>query len=183
MVCFENAGKINTQKTIEIALKISEERKIENIVFPSTSGWTATFFENVKNKNLVCVTHAYGFAEKGKNEMDKSTRFKLENNGIKILTTTHVLSGAERGLSKKFGGIYPIEIISNTLRMFGQGVKVATEIAIMALDAGLIPYGKKIISLGGTEEGVDTAIIIVPSYASIILETKIIEILCKPVYF
>ncbi|MEJ5283726.1 MAG: pyruvate kinase alpha/beta domain-containing protein [Brevinematia bacterium] len=183
MVCFEKAGKTNTQKTIEIALKVSEERKIKNIVFPSASGWTATFFENVKNKNLVCVTHAYGFAEKGKNEMDKATRLKLENNGIKILTTTHVLSGAERGLSKKFGGIYPVEIVANTLRMFGQGLKVATEIAIMALDAGIIPYGEKIISLGGTEEGVDTAIIIVPSHASMMLETKIIEILCKPVDF
>ncbi len=183
MVRFEKSGKINTGKTIELALKVSEERKIEHIIFPSASGWTASFFENVKNKNLVCVTHAYGFAEKGKNEMDQTTRLKLEKLGIKILTTTHVLSGAERGLSRKFGGIYPVEIIANTLRMFGQGVKVATEISIMALDAGLIPYGNKVISLGGTEEGVDTAIIIIPSHASTIFETKIIEFLCKPVDF
>ncbi len=183
MVNFEKAGKTNTQKTIEIALKISEERRIENIVFPSASGWTASFFENVKNKNLVCVTHAYGFAEKGKNEMSEEKRKELENKGIKVLTTTHVLSGAERSFSRKFGGIYPVEIAANTLRMFGQGVKVAVEIAIMALDAGLIPYNIPVISLGGTEEGVDTALIIIPSHASSFLETKIIEILCKPINF
>ncbi|MCX7821180.1 MAG: hypothetical protein N2258_05840 [Brevinematales bacterium] len=182
MIGFEKAGKINTRNVVDIVLRVSVERKINHIVFPSASGWTASLFKGV-DKNLVCVTHAYGFAEKGKNEMSEEKRKELTDSGIKVLTTTHVLSGAERGLSRKFGGIYPVEIVANTLRMFGQGVKVATEIAIMALDAGLIPYGEKIISLGGTEEGVDTAIIVIPSHAATILETKIIEILCKPVDF
>jgi len=33
--------------------------------------------------------------------------------------------------------------------MLGQGVKVAVEVAGMALDAGLIPFGEEIIALGG----------------------------------
>lgn len=183
MIGFERAGKENTSKTIEIALNSATERKINYIVFPSASGWTASFFENIKDKSLICVTHTYGFAEKGKNEMSEGKRKELENKGIKVLTTTHVLSGAERSFSRKFGGIYPVEIAANTLRMFGQGVKVAVEIAIMALDAGLIPYNIPVISLGGTEEGVDTALIIIPSHASNFLESKIIDILCKPINF
>ncbi len=182
MILFNKPGKENTGKTIEIALLAAKEKNIDYIVFPSASGFTASFFDNV-DRNLVCVTHAYGFAEKGKNEMSIETRERLEKKGIKVLTTTHVLSGAERGLSKKFGGIYPVEIIANTLRMFGQGVKVACEISIMALDSGFIPFGKPVIALGGTEEGVDTAIILIPSHAASIFDTKILEILCKPVNF
>ncbi|MGC8766024.1 MAG: pyruvate kinase alpha/beta domain-containing protein [Brevinematia bacterium] len=180
---FKSPGKGNTKATVELSLKVADEQDISNIVFPSVTGYTASFFKDVENKNLVCVTHAQGFSEKGLNEMQDKIREELCKNGFKILTTTHVLSGAERGLSRRFGGIYPVEIIANTLRMFGQGVKVAVEISVMALDAGLIPYGKKVIALGGTEEGVDTAVILIPSHASSILETKIIEILCKPVNF
>jgi len=91
-----------------------------------------------------------------------------------------VPSGAERGMSKTFGGAYPVEIIAHTLRMFGQGTKVCVEVAIMALDAGLIPYGEPIIAIGGTGQGADTAVIITPSHASGIFETKIHEIICKP---
>jgi hypothetical protein len=107
-------------------------------------------------------------------------RQQLITSGIKVLTTTHVLSGAERGLSRKFGGTYPVEIMAHTLRMFGQGVKVCVEISVMALDAGLIPYGQPVIAVGGTGEGADTAVILTASHASSILETRIHEIICKP---
>ena len=99
---------------------------------------------------------------------------------VNILTTTHVLSGAERGISRKFGGIYPVEIIANSLRIFGQGVKVTVEIAVMALDEGLIPYGEDIIAVGGTGKGADTAVVIRPAHAASILDTYIAEIICKP---
>lgn len=180
MILFPSSGKKNTEEVVKIALKASDEKNIHDIVFPTCSGYTASFFKGIKGKNLVCVTHVNGFVIKGQNEMSEEVRRDLIQSGMKILTTTHVLSGAERGLSKRFGGVYPVEIIAHTLRMFGQGTKVAVEIAVMALDAGLIPYAKPIISLGGTEEGVDTALILYPSHASSILETRIVEILCKP---
>ena len=96
------------------------------------------------------------------------------------MTAAHLLSGAERGLSKKFGGVYPVEIIAHTLRMFGQGVKVGVEIAVMALDAGAIPYGRDVVAVGGSGEGADTAIVIRPAHAQAILETHISEIICQP---
>ena len=67
-----------------------------------------------------------------------------------------------------------------TLRMLSQGVKVCVEIAIMALDADLIPLGDRIIAIGGTGNGADTATILTPSHAASVFETKIHEILCKP---
>jgi uncharacterized protein len=91
-----------------------------------------------------------------------------------------VLSGAERSLSSKFGGINPVEIIAYALRMLGQGVKVCTEVSVMALDSGLIPYGESVIAVAGTGRGADTAVIIKPAHAKDILSTRIQEIICKP---
>lgn len=177
---FESRGKHNTLETIKLALNTAKEKGIKHIVVPSCSGYTAKFFKDCKDLNVVCVTHVSGFEEKGTNSMTTDVRNELIDSGIQVLTTTHLLSGAERGISKKFGGAYPVEIMAYTLKMFGEGVKVCTEISIMALDAGLIPYDEPIIALGGTNVGADTAIIIKPSHASSVFDTKIQEIICRP---
>lgn len=177
---FNTIGKENTKETIDLALKAAKENGIKHIVVASNTGYTLDFFEDISNLNVVCVTHAYGYAEAGKSDMPKDNRAKLEARGIKVLTTTHVLSGAERGLSSKFGGVSPVEVMAHTLRMFGQGTKVCVEVATMAVDAGLVPYMEPVIAIGGSAHGADTAIILKPSHASKILDTKINEIICKP---
>ena len=50
----------------------------------------------------------------------------------------------------------------------------------MALDTGLIQYGKKIIALGGRGRGADTVAILTPTHAQHVLETHVHKILCKP---
>jgi len=177
---FDSPGKINSKDTAALALKAAEEKSIKFIVVASSRGETAKLLKNTSEINIICVTHANGYPEPGKSEMSQEIRKELGDLGIKVLTTTHVLSGAERGVSKAFGGAYSIEIIANSLRMLGQGTKVCVEVSIMALDAGLIPYGEPIIAIGGTGKGADTAVIITPSHASSIFETKIHEIVCKP---
>ncbi|HEX3027586.1 MAG TPA: pyruvate kinase alpha/beta domain-containing protein [Clostridia bacterium] len=176
---FESAGRQNTEKTIELTLRTARERKIEHLVVASTGGDTPRLL-NPKGLNVVCVTHAYGSPKPGENDMPEDIRKQLSDNGIKLLTATHVLSGAERGISKEFGGIYPVELIAHTLRMLGQGTKVCVEIAVMALDAGLIPYHTPVIAMGGSGKGADTAVILTPSHANDIFETKIHEYICKP---
>ncbi|TGE37913.1 hypothetical protein E4K67_12520 [Desulfosporosinus fructosivorans] len=177
---FDSVGKINTNETATLAMNAALEKNIRYIVVASSMGDTAKLLQNSNSINIICVTHANGYPEPGKNEMSQETREELTDLGIKVLTTTHVLSGAERGISKAFSGAYPVEIIAHSLRMFGQGTKVCVEVSIMALDAGLIPYGEPIIAVGGSGKGADTAVIITPSHASTVLETKIHEIICKP---
>ena len=177
---FEKPGKQNTLETLELSLKIARERGIKHIVLASSSGETADFFKNVKDINVVCVTHAFGYPTAGVNDMSEEKRKELLESGIKVLTTTHVLSGAERALSKKFGGISPVEVMAYTLRMFGQGTKVCVEVAVMAVDSGYIPYMEPVIAIGGSGHGADTAIIIRTAHASNILDSKIDEIICKP---
>lgn len=133
-----------------------------------------------KGFNLVCVTHQVGFAGPGVDEMEAAVREELLQQGVKILTTTHLLAGVDRAIRFKFGGVYPAEIMAQTLRIFGQGVKVATEIAVMALDAGLIPYGQEVIAIGGTAEGADAAIVVLPAHSNRFFDTEIREIICMP---
>lgn len=176
---FQTVGKANTEKTVELALEKAAQYAIDNIVVASCSGYTAKLLTG-KVKNLVCVTHANGYAAPGESDMPDQIRRELIDKGVKVLTTTHVLSGAERGISRKFGGIYPIEIMAQTLRMFGQGVKVCVEIGVMALDAGLIPHGQDIIVIGGSAHGADTAVVMRPAHAANIFDNYIAEIICKP---
>ncbi|NLC63722.1 MAG: hypothetical protein GX759_06640 [Thermoanaerobacterales bacterium] len=178
---WEKPGKQNTDKTVEIVKDAVKEKGIRYIVFPSSRGYTAEkLLKADLGVNLVCVTHVCGFKSPGEMEFPQNLREQLEADGIKFFTGTHVLSGAERGVSNKFKGCYPAEIIANSLRMLGQGVKVCVEVAVMALDAGLIPYDENIIALGGSSEGVDTAVIMRPAHAANIFDSWISEILCKP---
>ncbi|MEG6587059.1 pyruvate kinase alpha/beta domain-containing protein [Dendrosporobacter sp. 1207_IL3150] len=176
---WEKPGIENTTKTIELALSTAQERRIEHIIVASSTGETAVQLAEKLN-NFVCVTYVNGFFEPGQSTMLNVNRKVLEQRGIKILSTTHVLSGAERGISRKFQGSNPVEIMAAALRMLGQGVKVCTEIAIMALDAGLIPYGQEVIAIAGTGKGADTAVIVKPAHAANVLDTYISEIICKP---
>jgi hypothetical protein len=182
---FDKTGPANTADTIRRAVEEARARNIARIVLASNTGETALLLAAEAGRsgyagNLVCVTHVNGFVQSGKNEMSGEARKKLEELGFRVYTATHILSGAERALSRKFQGAYPVEIIAHTLRMFGAGIKVCVEIAVMALDGGLLPYGEPVIALGGTGRGADTAALLTPAHAHELFATKIHEILCKP---
>ena len=70
-------------------------------------------------------------------------------------------------LAQAFGWRVPFFVFSATAGQFADKydkarliryVKIA-EIAVMALDAGLLPYGREIIAIGGTGAGADTALV------------------------
>lgn len=179
---WESAGAQNTDETLDLALERAREKNIKNIVFASTRGETARKLleRNLEGLNVVCVTHQAGFRSPGEIEMDEATQEFLKGKGIKVLTTAHLFGTLGRAIRLKFGGLYPDEIVANTLRIFGQGIKVVIEIACMALDAGFIPYGEEIISIGGTGKGADTAVILLPAHGKNFFDTKVLEIICKP---
>jgi len=182
---FDSPGPEHTKATLELSVREAIKRKITHIIAASNTGATVlALAEEAKKQGydgqLLCVTHVFGFSENGKNELSDENREKLNSLGVKICTAAHALSGAERCLSRKFQGVYPVEMIAHTLRMFGQGAKVCVEIAAMCLDAGLIPWEKEVIAVGGSGRGADTAAILTAAYSSSILSTKVHEILCKP---
>ncbi|MGI6664900.1 MAG: pyruvate kinase alpha/beta domain-containing protein [Christensenellaceae bacterium] len=178
-VYFEKPGKGNSKEVAALVKEAVAAEKISYVVVASNTGETAKLFADCGAK-VICVTHVQGFHKSGENELSPVEKEALEKLGISVLTTTHVLSGAERGMSRKMGGVYPVEIMAHTLRMLGAGTKVGVEISVMALDSGLIPAGEKVIAVGGTGKGADTAVIITPAHAQDIFDTKLHTFLCKP---
>ena len=53
----------------------------------------------------------------------------------------------------------------------------------MAADAGLVRTDQDVISVGGTERGVDTALVLQPSNSADFLRLKVREMICKPSRF
>jgi len=176
---WEKKGPQNTDATVEEALRRARELKIKYLVVASNSGRTAEKFLG-KGLEIICVTHHVGFRNPGESEISDEMKEKMLQEGAQVLTTTHLLAGVERALRFKWGGLYPAEIIAAALRILGQGVKVCVEIAVMALDAGLIPYGEEVISVAGSATGADTACVIVPAHSNQFFDTAVKEIICMP---
>ena len=176
---WENKGPENTDRTIELAVQRSKELGIKHVVVASHTGATAEKLVD-SGLHVVCVGHHVGFKEPGLNEFPADTRERLAAKGVDVLITTHLMAGLDRSLRFQFQGIYPAEIIANALRMFSQGIKVCVEVAGMALDAGLIPHGEEVVSIGGSGRGADSAIVIVPAHSNYFFDTKIKEVICKP---
>lgn len=178
---WETAGSFNTERTLQLAVEKSKELGVSNFVIASCSGATARQLLTLASPaNIVCVTHQVGFAKPGEDEMLPENREYFLAHGVPVLTATHLLAGVDRALRFQFQGVYPAEIVANTLRMFGQGIKVAVEVSCMALDAGLIPYGQDVIAIGGTIEGADAAIVIRPEHSAQFFASQIKEIICMP---
>jgi hypothetical protein len=61
-----------------------------------------------------------------------------------------------------------------------QGFKVCLEIALMAADAGLVSVKREVVSIGGTGQGADTAVVLTPANAHDFFDLKVHEVICKP---
>lgn len=180
-VYFQSPGPDNTRRTLEVAGQRAEELGIESIVLASSSGETGLLAAHLfSSKNVVVVSHSTGFLKPDHQEMRDEYRKKIEEAGAKILTCQHALGGVGRAVRKKLGTYELEEVMAYTLRIFGQGTKVAVEIAIMAADAGLISTGEPCISIGGTNRGADTAVLLQPAHAQNFFDIRIMEILAKP---
>jgi len=125
---------------------------------------------------IIAVSICASFDEEGWT-MTSDEREELEGMGIKVLTSIHALGD---DVNDAFGGYVQNKIVRKTLYRFCQGMKVAVEIAIMAADAGLLDISSEVISIAGTGEGADTAIVLKPTYARKFMDLEIREILTKP---
>ena len=180
-VYFPEPGSADTERTLEVAKKRAEELGIKTIVVASTSGETGVkAVKLLANHRVVVVTHATGFPTPDVQELTEQNRAKILEKGGTILTATHAFGGVGRAVRRRFHTYQVDEIIAQTLRVFGQGAKVACEIALMAADAGLIRTDEEVVSIGGTASGADTALVIKPAHTHDFFELKVREVLCKP---
>lgn len=180
-VYFSEAGEINTDVTLKIAKERAEKLGIKTVVVASTRGETGVKASRLfQGYNLVVVPHHTGYRGPDVQELTHENKEKILKNGGKILITSHAFGSIGRAVRRKFNTYQVDEVIAATLKVFGQGTKVATEISIAAADAGLISVKEDIIAIGGTSRGADTALVIRPSNVFDFFNLKVKEIICKP---
>jgi hypothetical protein len=185
---FEEIKKENTEHTFSLALKRGKELGIKTFVVASTTGWTGVqamkAFEGMK---LIVVSHAYGSMQPNTWAFKPENLEQLKAKGIPMVTAAHAFGGITRAMGQMKNTAMPTtyvigDIVANTLRMFGQGMKVCCEIACMAADAGQVRCDEDIIAIGGSGRvgGADVAVVLTPANSHRLFETKIKEIICKP---
>ena len=182
IVYFDKPGKQNTDVTLKLAVERMRELGIKYLVVASSHGDTARKAIELLNddEKLVVVTYHTGFTREGENTMNPETENFLTKRGARIVRQSHILSGLERSISRKLGGVSRTEAIAEALRsLFGHGLKVCVEITVMAADSGAIPI-EEIVAVGGKSRGADTAAVIRPAHMNNFFDMQIKEIICMP---
>jgi hypothetical protein len=181
---FKKPGPQNSEDVMRAVRKRAKELEINNILVATCSGKTAfaalDALGKESNLKITAVTHVTGFREPNHQELGKETRRELEAKGVTVLTCQHAFGGIGRAVRNKLSTFQIDEIIAFALRTFGEGTKVAIELALMAADAGLVRTDEDVISIGGTGKGADTALVLQPANSSRFFDLKVKEIICKP---
>ncbi|MCZ7661489.1 MAG: hypothetical protein M5U22_00320 [Thermoleophilia bacterium] len=178
---FDHRGRTNTEEVLQLVQRRAAELGIAEVVVPTTGGATGIMAaEALAGLQVVVVTHSTGYAEPGRQEVPDATADEMRLKGARVLTATHAFGGVGRSVRKKFGTWTTEEIIAQTLKRLGAGVKVAIEVSLMAADAGLISPQREVIACGGTGHGLDTAVVLRPAHAQTFFDLDILEIICKP---
>ena len=180
-VYFDKPGEENTEAVLSIAKRRAEELGIRTILVASTVGNTAVrAVAALSGFRVIVVTESTGIRQPNVQEFTEENRRIVESKGGVILTTSHTFAGVSKAMREKFNTVVIGDIISNTLSIFGQGMKVACEIAMMAADCGLVRTEEDISAIAGTSIGADTAIVLRPVNSNRFFDLKIKEFLCKP---
>lgn len=178
---FEKPGKENTDVVMEIVKTRARELSINTIVVASYHGFTAEkAVKALEGKKIIVVG---GFLESTMQNLAETFSQgdeKLIKEKATVLIATHLFSGINRAMRKKFDTSSSGEIVAQSLRMIGVGIKVAIECTVMAADAGLVRTDEDIIAIAGTRGGADSAIVVQPVNSQDVFDLKVKEILCKP---
>ena len=181
IVYFDKPGVDNMEETLRIARQRAEELGIKTILLATTVGDTAVkAVDAFPGMKVIAVTHVTGMREPNFQEFTDENKQKFESKGGIVLTTNHAFTGIGGAMRKKFNQQSVGDIIANTLRTFGQGMKVVLEIALMAADAGLVRTDEDVVVIAGTGRGADTAVVLKPVNTSDFFDIRVREILCKP---
>ena len=179
------ARAAQTAATLTAAVQKAQKDSLP-IVCASTYGVSALMLVNIKQElgcksQLIVVRHHPHLKADRSGVvqlMPAETEEALLAAGVKIVTGIHLFDGMSRASLMKYKGAETGIVVSDTLRLFGPGMKVAVECAIMAMEAGHLEYPQKVVSVGGRGAGSDTAIVLTPVPSSSFFDLRILEILC-----
>ena len=180
---FEKPGPRNTSACVEIIYKLVHDEGFRDVIVASTSGDTGlTVARRLQGMgvNLVVVAHSAGFRGPNQDQFSDDAYQEITWLGGRIYKGTILTHSIETALAKEFSGSYPTLLVANTLRRFGQGVKVCCEIAMEAVDGGLVEEGKKVVAAAGTAKGTDTVAIIKSAASKRFFDLYVAQVVAKP---
>ncbi len=212
MRVFERPGPVNTDEVIEIARSVSSG--YEYLVVASITGDSAIkLAEKVSDKRVICVTCPQGmnwevdsmgegpFADipelkrirsewvgQGLKQVPMAitgeNRDRLDKLKVKVVQGTIPFFGPTFSMRVHLHKVTGLDLIAKTLELISTGTLVCLECVLMCVDAGVIPEGKKVLALAGTERGLDTVWAIRSSASANLFHpskgARFIELLAKP---
>jgi hypothetical protein len=181
VVYFEQGGRENTPRVIELVKERATQLGISTVLVASTTGYSGSLaVRDLTEMKVIVVSHVAGYAAPNTQELTDENRALIESGGGQILTAQHGFAGVNRAIRKRTETYQPNEIIADVLRIFGAGMKVMLEIAMMAADAGLVETGKPVIAIAGMHRGADSAVVLIPENSDNFFDLKVPEIICLP---
>lgn len=172
-----------TRMTCELALERALELGLKWIVLACSTGNTVPIMCKVSEEKCVKIGEDINIISIGGGRKAIWAKDAAKKGMINIAGTP-ALSGVDRSVRWKYGGIYPMELIAATLKCICQGMKVCVEIALMACDAKELPENEDVVSISGTHAGADTAVVMKGCTSSNFFDEdkgiKIREIICMP---
>lgn len=146
-IYFSKAGKENTK---EILIKTKEyvnncNGKVDYIVISSTTGYTAKEGLNeLKDLNIPVIIC----------KQDLNEKYSMKNDVLEVLKPHCEVYDIPRKYITDIVGIQG----ANILRNFSQGTKVCVELLMYLINISKFKHGDRVVILGGTLKGADTAI-------------------------
>lgn len=188
---FDEPGEENTPWVIEAVSQRLEDGEVKKVIVASTSGETAVeFAHSLKARaELTCVSEAPYRREWGEEWpcLKDEFRQELERLGVTIIDRVPYIFHSSVLEAATGSGASPEQIVKETLYSFGQGMKVAVEVALTAVSCGYVTPYEDVIGVGGSGKGADTAIVLRATYPASLFDKdpakrlEIREIIAMPV--
>jgi len=189
---FNVCGQVNTEKTLELAVKRARELGISNLIVASETGLSAlkaTEMLRDSEMSLIVVTSAAGtriektiIGDLKIGIPDRKIWDQLQKNGAKIVRATDPLYNI--GAALEHNGIPTLAtLIRLSLRTISSGTAVCVTATLMATDNGLLRDGEDAVAVAGSWLGLDTAVVVQATNSVNLLKKgslQIKEIICKP---
>jgi hypothetical protein len=166
---FNEPGDRNTDLVVEAVVKRLEAGGVSKVIIATTSGETGVkFARSLQGKcELVCVSEApYRHEAWGERWpcLQEGYKQELEQLGAVVVDQAPYVFHSSVLEKSMWGAVSPEQLVKETLYSFGQGLKVAVEVALIAVSCGYVPPYEDVIGVGGSGKGADTAIVLRPTY-------------------
>lgn len=187
---FEEPGEQNTDDVVEAVKKRVEATGIRHVLVASDSGGTALKFAEAMSSmaRVYCVCQGPILREWNIPwpTMKPECRERLEELGVMILDRVPFFFHNSVYTAAKWEAMNPEKLVKETLYLFGQGLKVAVEVVLIATMCGYLEPYQEVIGVGGSSRGADTAIVVRATYPTAIFskdpkkKLEIREIIAMP---